>query len=90
MCVPLQDSAIWTPLLMRSVTYSEGSYFVLILSKFMYNVSLRRESRKANQIPIFDLPTISPLIYSFLRDSAFYFFLCVVGIISTLRFPDGS
>ena len=77
-------------MLMPSVAVLEGSYFVLILRKFMYPVSLTRESRKADQVPIFDLPTISPLIYSFLRDSAFYFFLCVVDIISTLRFPDGS
>ncbi|RDX44558.1 hypothetical protein OH76DRAFT_1486998 [Lentinus brumalis] len=61
-------------------------YFVLILNKFTYNVSLRRESRKASQVSLFDLPTISPLIYSFLRDSAFYFFLVFAGNMMNLIF----
>lgn len=63
---------------------------MLILNKFTYNVSLRRESRNVNQVSLFDLPTISPLIYSFLRDSAFYFFLCVLHRPSYRGASDGS
>ncbi|RPD52917.1 hypothetical protein L227DRAFT_617435 [Lentinus tigrinus ALCF2SS1-6] len=66
--------------------FTTCSYFVLILNNFSYNVSLRRKSRQANQVPIFDLPTTSPLIYSFLRDSAFYFFLVFAGNVMNLVF----
>ncbi|KAI0718531.1 hypothetical protein C8T65DRAFT_737180 [Cerioporus squamosus] len=88
-CITFQQevSLVWRGFAM----FTTCSYFVLILSKFTYNVSLRREWRKANQVPLFDLPTISPLIYSFLRDSAFYFFLVFAGnmmnLIFQLKFP---
>lgn len=58
-------------------TKGTGLYFVLVLLKFTHNISLRREAGTASSVPIYELQTISPLIYSFLRDSAFYFFLCV-------------
>ena len=54
---------------------NSGIYFLLILFKCAHNVSLRREPRPSNAVPIAELQVISPLIYSFVRDSAFYFFL---------------
>ena len=61
-----------------------GIYFLLILFKFAHNVSLRREPRPSNAVPIAELQVISPLIYSFVRDSAFYFFLCVFSTVARL------
>ena len=54
-----------------------GVFFLLILYKFMFmnNVSLRKCPNSPDTIPIWELQTISPLVFSFLRDSAFYFFL---------------
>ncbi|KAI0705565.1 hypothetical protein C8Q76DRAFT_801310 [Earliella scabrosa] len=61
-------------------------YFLLILFKFAHNVSLRREPRPSNAVPIAELQVISPLIYSFVRDSAFYFFLVFAGHLLNLCF----
>ncbi|KAI0767224.1 hypothetical protein C8Q74DRAFT_1370047 [Fomes fomentarius] len=61
-------------------------YFVLVLLKFTHNISLRREAGTASSVPIYELQTISPLIYSFLRDSAFYFFLVFAGNAINLAF----
>ena len=52
-----------------------GVYFLLILFKFASAISLTRKSTSPNRVSIWELETISPLVYAFLRDSAFYFFL---------------
>ncbi|KAI0364508.1 hypothetical protein BV20DRAFT_1125562 [Pilatotrama ljubarskyi] len=61
-------------------------YFLLILYKFARNVSLRNVSGSSSTVPIWDLPRISPLVFSFLRDSAFYFFLVFLGNLLNLVF----
>ncbi|KAI0357852.1 hypothetical protein OH77DRAFT_1519174 [Trametes cingulata] len=57
----------------------ERVYFLLILYKFARNVSLRKAPGSSRTVPIWELPRISPLVFSFLRDSAFYFFLVFLG-----------
>nr|VWO99484.1 Cytochrome P450 monooxygenase CYP52X1 [Ganoderma boninense] len=54
-------------------------YFFLILYKFAHNLSLRREGSSPGKVSIWELGTLSPLLYAFLRDSAFYFLLVFAG-----------
>ncbi|KAI0753242.1 hypothetical protein C8Q80DRAFT_502068 [Daedaleopsis nitida] len=61
-------------------------YFVLILFKFMHNIALTRKSARSNAVPIQDLRSVSPLIYSFVRDSAGYFFMVFAGHLMNLIF----
>ncbi|KAI0705570.1 hypothetical protein C8Q76DRAFT_172504 [Earliella scabrosa] len=53
-------------------------YFVLILYKFARNLSLRRNVT-SHGVPIWELHRMSPMVFLFLRDSAFYFFLVFIG-----------
>lgn len=50
-------------------------YFLLILYKFSRNISMRKTAGPSSAVPIWELQKISPVVFSFLRDSAFYFFL---------------
>ncbi|TBU24305.1 hypothetical protein BD311DRAFT_810108 [Dichomitus squalens] len=50
-------------------------YFLLILHKFAGTISLTRQSTSPNRVSIWELGNISPLVWSFVRDSAVYFFL---------------
>ncbi|KAM5539693.1 hypothetical protein V8D89_006506 [Ganoderma adspersum] len=61
-------------------------YFLLILYKFANTISLRREGSSPAKVSIWELGTISPLLYAFLRDSAFYFFLVFAGNFMNLLF----
>ncbi|RPD69148.1 hypothetical protein L226DRAFT_598764 [Lentinus tigrinus ALCF2SS1-7] len=64
-------------------------YFLLILYKFARNISVRKNTGPSNVVPIWELQRISPVVFSFLRDSAFYFFLsisCIVGNTMNLVF----
>ncbi|KAI9068662.1 hypothetical protein FKP32DRAFT_1672044 [Trametes sanguinea] len=61
-------------------------YFLLILYKFARNVSLRKNSRIPGTVPIWELGRVSPLVFAFLRDSAFYFFLVFLGNLLNLIF----
>ena len=48
-------------------------YFVLIMYKFARNLCIRRREEAHNAVEIGELRRISPVVFSFLRDSAFYF-----------------
>ncbi|KAL7284556.1 hypothetical protein ACG7TL_001848 [Trametes sanguinea] len=61
-------------------------YFLLILYKFARNVSLRKNSGVPGTVPIWELGRVSPLVFAFLRDSAFYFFLVFLGNLLNLVF----
>ncbi|PIL29237.1 hypothetical protein GSI_09286 [Ganoderma sinense ZZ0214-1] len=61
-------------------------YFLLILYKFANTISLRREGTSPGKVSIWELGTISPLLYAFLRDSTFYFFLVFAGNFMNLLF----
>ena len=47
----------------------------MILYKFTRNLSLNKNVTSSNTVSVWDLERISPVVYYFLRDSAFYFFL---------------
>ncbi|KAI0718524.1 hypothetical protein C8T65DRAFT_693677 [Cerioporus squamosus] len=61
-------------------------YFLLILYKFARNLSVRKNTGPSNVVPIWELQRISPVVFSFLRDSAFYFFLVFIGNTMNLVF----
>ncbi|TFK89329.1 hypothetical protein K466DRAFT_597866 [Polyporus arcularius HHB13444] len=61
-------------------------YFLLILYKFARNLSVRKNAGPSNVVPIWELQRISPVVFSFLRDSAFYFFLVFIGNTMNLVF----
>ncbi|KAI8972452.1 hypothetical protein BD414DRAFT_500383, partial [Trametes punicea] len=61
-------------------------YFLLILYKFARNLSLRKPGESSSAVPVWELQQISPLVYSFIRDSAFYFFLVFLGNLLNLLF----
>ncbi|KAI1792360.1 hypothetical protein LXA43DRAFT_1093607 [Ganoderma leucocontextum] len=61
-------------------------YFLLILYKFANTISLKRDGTSPGKVSIWELGTISPLLYAFLRDSAFYFFLVFAGNFMNLLF----
>ncbi|EJF61881.1 hypothetical protein DICSQDRAFT_169898 [Dichomitus squalens LYAD-421 SS1] len=50
-------------------------HFLLILHKFAGAISLTRQSTPLNRVSIWELGSISPLMWSLVRDSAVYFFL---------------
>ncbi|KAH9886205.1 hypothetical protein C8Q73DRAFT_669175 [Cubamyces lactineus] len=60
-------------------------YFLLILYKFARNISLRNTGT-SNSVPVWELQRISPVVFAFLRDSAFYFFLVFLGNLLNLIF----
>ncbi|CDO71508.1 hypothetical protein BN946_scf184910.g7 [Trametes cinnabarina] len=61
-------------------------YFLLILYKFARNVSLRKNAGPPGMVAIWEMERISPLVFAFLRDSAFYFFLGILGNLLNLVF----
>ncbi|KAI0654130.1 hypothetical protein C8Q70DRAFT_539016 [Cubamyces menziesii] len=60
-------------------------YFLLILYKFARNISLRNTG-SSHAVPVWELQRISPVVFAFLRDSAFYFFLVFLGNLLNLVF----
>ncbi|KAI0330001.1 hypothetical protein GY45DRAFT_1371106 [Cubamyces sp. BRFM 1775] len=60
-------------------------YFLLILYKFARNLSLRKTGTSSS-VPVWELQRISPVVFAFLRDSAFYFFLVFLGNLLNLVF----
>ncbi|TBU36424.1 hypothetical protein BD309DRAFT_740202 [Dichomitus squalens] len=61
-------------------------HFLLILHKFAGTISLTRQSTPPNRVSIWELGSISPLVWSFVRDSAVYFFLVFAGNLVYLLF----
>ncbi|KAH9937801.1 uncharacterized protein BXZ73DRAFT_100016 [Epithele typhae] len=60
-------------------------YFILILFKFAYSLS-PQTSASSNAIAFWEMRRASPVVFLFLRDSAFYFFLVFIGNLLNLVF----